>query len=47
MGQIVEGAHADLLLIDGNPLEDITILENSAEVLDLIMKGGQVYKNAL
>lgn len=47
VGQIVEGAHADLLLVDGNPLEDITILENSAEVLDLIMKGGTIYKNEL
>lgn len=45
VGQIVEGAHADLLLIDGNPLEDITILENYDDVLDLIMKAGIVHKN--
>ncbi|MGX9352992.1 amidohydrolase family protein [Shimia sp. W99] len=47
VGRLVEGAHADLLLIDGNPLEDITILQNHDEVLDLIMKGGVIYKNAL
>ena len=47
IGVIEEGAHADLLLIDGNPLEDISILENHGEVLDLIMKGGVVYKNQM
>jgi imidazolonepropionase-like amidohydrolase len=47
VGQIVEGAHADLLLIDGNPLEDITILEDHDAVLDLIMKGGTIYKDRI
>lgn len=47
VGRIAEGAHADLLLIDGNPLEDITILQTPAETLDLIMKAGEVYKNTL
>lgn len=47
VGRLVEGAHADLLLIDGNPLEDITILRDHEEVLDLIMKGGVAYKNTL
>jgi imidazolonepropionase-like amidohydrolase len=47
VGRIVEGAHADLLLIDGNPLEDVTILENHADVLDLIMKAGVIYKDTM
>ena len=47
VGRLVEGAHADLLLIDGNPLEDISILEDHETVLDLIMKGGTIYKNDL
>jgi imidazolonepropionase-like amidohydrolase len=47
VGRIVEGAHADLLFIDGNPLEDITILEDHDETLALIMKGGVIYKNEL
>jgi imidazolonepropionase-like amidohydrolase len=47
VGQIVKGAHADILLIDGNPLEDISILEDHDTVLDLIMKGGTIYKNEL
>lgn len=47
IGKIEEGAHADVLLIDGNPLEDISILRNHEEVLDLIMKGGIIYRNEL
>jgi imidazolonepropionase-like amidohydrolase len=47
MGVIKEGAYADLLLIDGNPLEDITILTNPTDNLKLIMKDGVIYKNTL
>jgi len=47
IGVIEKGAHADLLLIDGNPLEDISILRDHEERLDLIMKGGVIYKEAM
>lgn len=47
VGKIEEGAHADVLLIDGNPLEDISILRNHEEAIDLIMKGGEVFKSEL
>jgi imidazolonepropionase-like amidohydrolase len=47
VGKIEKGAHADLLLIDGNPLEDIAILQDYDKSLDLIMKAGKVYKNTL
>lgn len=47
VGRLVVGAHADLLLIDGNPLDDITILEDHDVVLDLIMKAGTIYKNTM
>jgi len=47
IGVIEKGAHADLLLIDGNPLEDISILRDHEERLDLIMKAGVVYKNTI
>ncbi len=47
IGVIAKGAFADLLLIDGNPLEDISILANPAESLTLIMKDGKIYKNTL
>jgi imidazolonepropionase-like amidohydrolase len=47
LGVIVEGAYADILLVDGNPLENILILQNYKENIDLIMKDGHVYKNEL
>ncbi|WP_082688697.1 metal-dependent hydrolase family protein [Ruegeria marisrubri] len=47
LGVIEEGAHADILLIDGNPLEDMSVMTEYEEKFDLIMKGGIVYKNQL
>jgi hypothetical protein len=39
------GASADLLLVDGNPLEDIKLVEDPAKNFDVIMTDGQVYTN--
>jgi imidazolonepropionase-like amidohydrolase len=47
LGVIEEGAYADILLVKGNPLEDILILRDYKENIDLIMKDGKVYKNTL
>jgi imidazolonepropionase-like amidohydrolase len=47
IGVIEEGALADILLIDGNPLENIEILTNPEQNLLLIMKDGKVYKNII
>jgi imidazolonepropionase-like amidohydrolase len=47
LGVIQEGAYADILLVDGNPLEDIMLLVNPEKNLRLIMKDGKVYKNTL
>ncbi len=47
LGVITEGAYADILLVDGNPVEDATVLIDYANNIDLIMKDGVVYKNAL
>lgn len=47
MGVIKSGAYADLLLIDGNPLKDISILTKPKKNLRLIMKDGVIYKNTL
>jgi imidazolonepropionase-like amidohydrolase len=43
-GEIREGWLADLLLINGDPFEDISILERSDETLALIMKDGVIVK---
>lgn len=47
LGVIEEGALADLLVIDGNPLDDIALLAKPDRSLMVIMKDGKVYKNTL
>jgi len=47
LGVIEPGAYADVLLIDGNPMEDVLLLGNDGEHIDLIMKDGAIFKNAL
>jgi imidazolonepropionase-like amidohydrolase len=46
-GEIREGWVADILLINGNPLEDISVLRDPGNNLALIMKGGAIVKNQL
>jgi len=47
LGVIEEGAYADLLLINGDSLKDISILSKPDENLALIMKDGKIFKNTL
>lgn len=47
IGVIEEGAYADLLIVDGNPLENIDLFNDPETNLTLIMKDGVVYKNIL
>jgi imidazolonepropionase-like amidohydrolase len=47
LGVIEEGAYADLLIVEGNPLENIRLLEEPEKNLALIMKDGKIYKNSL
>jgi imidazolonepropionase-like amidohydrolase len=47
LGVIEPGALADLLLVDGNPLENIKLIENPATNFLVIMKDGRIYKNLL
>lgn len=42
-----EGAYADLLLVDGNPLDDVSIPGDNGKNIALIMRDGKIYKNAL
>ncbi|MFM2667466.1 amidohydrolase family protein [Vibrio mediterranei] len=46
LGQIIEGAYADLLIIDGNPLNGVECVVND-ESKKVIMKDGHIYKNTL
>jgi imidazolonepropionase-like amidohydrolase len=47
LGVIEEGAYADLLLVDGNPLKDLKVMEDYQKNFVLIMKDGVVYKNTI
>jgi imidazolonepropionase-like amidohydrolase len=47
LGVVEEGALADLLLVDGNPLENIRLIEDPAKNFVVIMKDGKIYKNLL
>ena len=59
LGVIEEGAYADLLLVDGNPLKDITVLGGTDKWFDadpeyklvktihLVMKDGNIYRNEI
>jgi len=47
LGVVEEGALADLLLVDGNPIEDITLIANPGKNFVIIMKEGKIYKNTL
>ena len=46
LGVIAPGAVADLLLVDGDPLSDIHLLASQGEALALIVKAGQITKQA-
>lgn len=47
LGIVEEGASADLLLVDGNPIEEIKLIEDPVKNFVLIMKDGKIYKNTL
>ncbi len=47
LGVVKEGALADLLLVDGDPLTSIKLVEDPAKNFLVIMKDGRIYKNLL
>jgi imidazolonepropionase-like amidohydrolase len=47
LGVVEEGALADLLLVEGNPLEHIELVSDPAKNFVVIMKDGKIYKNLL
>ena len=46
LGVVEQGALADLLLVEGNPLANMNLVADPAKNLKVIMKDGRVYKNA-
>lgn len=47
IGVVAEGARADLLVVDGDPIADLGLLQDQGKHLAVIMKDGKLFKNAL
>ena len=47
LGVVKEGAYADLILVDGNPLEDLNLVAEPHKNFVVIMKDGKIYKDTL
>jgi imidazolonepropionase-like amidohydrolase len=47
LGVVEEGALADLLLVDGNPVDNIKLIEDPAKNFVVIMKDGKIHKDLL
>lgn len=47
IGRVQSGYLADLIVVDGNPLEDIGVIENDGIKIPLVMKDGVIFKNHL
>ena len=47
LGVIKQGAYADLILVEGNPLENLDLVGDANKNFALIMKDGVIYKNTI
>jgi len=47
LGVVTEGAYADLILVDGNPLENLDLVADPDKNFVVIMKDGKIYKNTI
>jgi imidazolonepropionase-like amidohydrolase len=47
LGIVEEGALADLIMVDGDPLADIKLIDDPAKNFVVIMKDGEMFKNTL
>lgn len=47
LGVIEEGAYADILLVDGNPLQNLDLVADPDKNFVVIMKDGKIYKNTI
>lgn len=47
LGVVAEGALADLLLVDGDPIANLKLIEDPAKNFLVIMKDGKIYKNTV
>lgn len=47
LGVVEQGALADLLVVNGNPLENLDLVADPAAKFLVIMKDGRIYKNII
>ena len=47
LGVVAEGALADLLLVDGDPIANLKLIEDPAKNFVVIMKDGKIYKELI
>ncbi len=47
LGELAPGAHADLLIVDGDPYKDLSVFLGEGTQIPAIMQGGRFVKNAL
>ena len=47
LGVIEVGAYADMILVEGNPLEDVSVVADYKNNIKVVIKGGKIFKNAL
>ncbi|MBS0243222.1 MAG: amidohydrolase family protein [Proteobacteria bacterium] len=47
LGCVKPGAFADLIVVDGNPLKDLSLFQDRGRHLSMIMKGGKLHKSRL
>ena len=47
LGVVEQGALADVLLVDGDPIANIKLIEDPAKNFVVIMKDGKIFKNSL
>ena len=46
LGRLIPGAFADLLIVDGDPLADLSCLAGQGERISMVMKGGRVHHSS-
>ena len=47
LGVIEVGAYADMILVEGNPLEDVSVLADYDNTIKVVIKDGEIYQNTL
>jgi len=47
LGVIQEGAYADMILVEGNPVNDMTVLGDYDRNIPIVIKDGKIFKNTL